>query len=188
MEYFNTFCSHDKEKILFLRSWLKLLIHNYTHTQTFLTIIGGGGTEKTVLETTFKALVGERNTVTSTLSAMNNDRFELINFKNKSLVTISDSDRVRGINLGPLKMLTGCDRIQGRIKLTQGCYDFTFSGLVMITSNYELDIDDPSGAIYRRMRVLYANNVIKPSEQKILIAKDHTTGKWMGDFSHELYI
>jgi putative DNA primase/helicase len=127
---------------------------------------------------------GDKNTVTTSLSSMNNDRFEPINFKNKSLISISDSERFKGTNLSPLKMLTGGDRIQGRIKLTQGAYDFIFEGLIIITSNFELDFDDSSGAIERRMRVFQVNDAVKLSEQKIMLVKNKTS--WLGPLSKEL--
>jgi P4 family phage/plasmid primase-like protien len=184
MDYLKKFCNYKEEKKDFLRYWLKLLIHNYPYTQTFLVIIGPGGSGKFVFEMICKALVGDRNTVTTSFSSMNNDRFEPINFKNKSLVSISDSERFRGTNLSPLKMLTGGDRIQGRIKLTQGSYDFIFEGLIIITSNFELNFDDSSGAIERRMRTFYATESIKVNEQKMLLVKTHDS--WIGPLSKEL--
>jgi phage/plasmid-associated DNA primase len=184
MKYIDYFCSYNEENKFFLRSWLTLLIYNYPHTQTFLVIVGPGGSGKSLFETICKALVGDNNTITTSLNAMNNDRFEPINFKNKSLVSIS-LEKFKRTNLSPLKMLTGGDKIAGRIKLNQGSYDFIYEGLIVITSNYELIFDDSSGAIDRRMRVFHSNGSVKQSEQEILLVKDKKGG-WKGPISKEL--
>lgn len=106
--YLQEFCENKPEKIHFVRSWMKLLISSFHQTQTFLYVVGPGGSGKSIFESICKALVGMDNCITTSCSAMNNDRFEAVNFKNKVLVTISDSEKLSG-NLSVLKMLTGGD-------------------------------------------------------------------------------
>lgn len=71
-------------------------------------------------------------------------------------------------------MLIGDDKIKGRIKLAQGIYDFEFRGLVMITANQMLSIDDSLGAIERIIAIFTTCNVLPPERQEIMLV---TNGK-----------
>lgn len=113
-------------------------------------------------------MVGMENTISTSLSNINNDRFETINFKNKMLVSVSNSETFKR-NVVQLKRLTGGDQIRGRIKLTQGSFDFNFNGLVLITANEPLQVSDTSGALERRIRYFEAPNRIQDSNIKTLL-------------------
>lgn len=82
---------NTQETIQFLRAFLKCLIHSDTSNQVFLYLLGTGGTGKPVFIRICTAMVGHENTVNTSLSAMNNDAFEVTNFKDKKMVTINDT-------------------------------------------------------------------------------------------------
>lgn len=182
-EYMKDFTGGDQEKEGFLYSWLLLLIRTYGLTQTFLYVEGPGGTGKSIFESLARALVGSERTIQTSLATMNNDRFEAVNFENKKLISISDSESFQG-SLAKLRNLTGGDRIQGRIKMTQGGFDFGYEGLVIITANRRIASDDTSGALERRMRIFEANNVVPLEKQRCLILESRN--KWSGPLVSEL--
>jgi hypothetical protein len=75
MEYLDKLCSYQEHKKTFVRSWLSLLLHNYCYTQTFLVIIRPGGSRKSIFEMICKALVKDRNTITTFFSSMFGNSF-----------------------------------------------------------------------------------------------------------------
>ena len=121
-KYMENFVSDPKTQE-FLQAWVTLLLHSHHYTQTFFYLEGPGGTGKSIFENICKALVGINNCVSTTLASMNSARFETINFLNKQLVTISDSEGFKG-SYSRLKNITGGDMLQGRIKLTQVSFDY----------------------------------------------------------------
>lgn len=182
-DYLNDLCNGDKEKIKFLRCWLKLVIISNNETQTFLYIVGKGGTGKSIFGKVASLLVGEGKNLATSLKHMNNDRFEAVNLRDKTLVTISNTDNFSG-NIAILKQMTGGDVIKGRIKLVQGAFDISFEGNILIVGNYLLGSEDTSGALQRRIRVLEANNVIKPEKQLNLL--NYLRGEWSGLLLNDL--
>jgi len=135
--------------------------------QTFLFLLGPGASGKSICVNIQAALVGHDNVVNTSLKSMNLDQFETSNYFNKSLITINDSELFRG-SLATLKQLTGGDSIKGRKKLVQGSFDFYYTGLVVIISNFPLEAQDASGSVERRLKLLKADHVVpqrQPSER-----------------------
>lgn len=63
-------------------------------------------------------------------------------------------------------------------------YDFVFDGLIAMSANVPLIATDRSGAIVRRMKVVYTTNSINPMRQReLLVSKG---GKWHRELADEL--
>lgn len=160
--------SGDPTQLKVIRSWLKLLIVRDNTSSTFLYILGKGGVGKSVFGNIASILSGEEDVLASSLKSLNNDRFELANLKDITLVYLTDNDNYQG-DLGQLKKLTGGDLLQGRIKLKQGSYDLRREALVLIVSNFMLNSIDRSGALDRRIRLINVDN--RSNKQKRLLYK-----------------
>lgn len=83
------------------------------------------GTGQFILGNVCKAIGGQENLITTRLESMNNNLLETINFRNKMLVSVSDSETVKK-SLTQLKTLIGGDWMKGRLKRIQGQGKFWF--------------------------------------------------------------
>jgi phage/plasmid-associated DNA primase len=107
------------------------------------------------------AMVGQENTVKTSLNAMNKDTFEVGNFKDKKMVPLNDTEEFRG-SFSRIKQMTGQDRLSGRRKFANETYDFVFEGLIAMFANFPLLAVDSSGAMERRMNVVFTNKPVSP--------------------------
>ncbi len=123
-------------------------------SQTFLTLRGGAGTGKTTLANVIEGMIGRHN-VTELRIAQLSERFELIRFVGRTLLSGKD---VPGdfLNMRPahvLKALVGGDTLEGEVK--NGNESFSVHGCfnVLISTNTRLRVklDSDAGAWRRRM-------------------------------------
>ncbi|MDD5677884.1 MAG: DUF5906 domain-containing protein, partial [Kiritimatiellae bacterium] len=126
-------------------------------SQTFLTLRGGAGTGKTTLANVIEGLIGRHN-VTELRIAQLSERFELIRFVGRTLLSGKD---VPGdfLNMRPahvLKALVGGDTLEGEVK--NGNESFSVHGCfnVLISTNTRLRVklDSDAGAWRRRMLIV----------------------------------
>lgn len=105
LKYLNQFCNEDKDRIRFLQCWLYLVLLKDNETNTFLYIVGRGGTGKSVFVKVVSLLIGEASVLATSLRDLTTDRFETANLFNKYLVICNDTEHFTG-SLATLKQLT----------------------------------------------------------------------------------
>jgi len=169
LKYMNDFTSNNEDHIEFLRSYMKLIIANEMSTQTFLYIVGPGGSGKSVFLNVCVALVGQEQTLSSSLRAINSDKFEAANINGKSLLILTDSEHYTG-DQSKIKAIIGNDRIMARKIFVQGAFNFYSQCLVIIVSNFNLGSTDTSAGLERRIRLYEAHKVV-PKRRLLLEAK-----------------
>lgn len=183
--YINNVCNSDQSKILLLQSFLTCLIHGYNQTQTFLYLFGPGASGKSVFAQICIALVSQDKTISTSLAQMNRDNFEAMNYKDKRLILINESEQYRG-PLYRLKQVTGGDMLSGREKNVQGSFDFTYNGLVLVISNHPFQSTEPTNALKRRVREIESPNSIPEKQQIPLLYWCFIEKKWKGCLASEL--
>jgi putative DNA primase/helicase len=109
------------------------------------------------------ALAGESNTETSTLAAIENNRFELAKHYNKRLCVINEAGKFGG-QLNMLKAMTGGDHLPIERKHQQQSGTFVYKGLVLMATNDDISTSD-SGVARRRITVRF-NKVASESQKK----------------------
>ncbi len=136
----------------------KLLIYfcaaslkGFSNLQKFLQLTGYGGTGKGLFSNYVTALIGEENTASIGFDELQ-DKHERYKLFGKRLIVMPDQDKLSG-RLSYFKRLTGGDPIGAR-DLFKSAMEFTFKGLVLISSNHP--ITNTSEAWLKR-RLLLAN-------------------------------
>lgn len=151
---------------MILLCWLNACLKGRSDLQRFLHLTGPGGTGKGTFIRLAISLVGGKNNHASSLSDWCSNRFEPVNAYNKRLLTFADEDKYIG-GLSNFKKVTGGDAIRGEIKKRQA-FDFLFSGMVMLASNYPIFSGDTSSGIYRRLLMVPFNRIIPPHKRRDL--------------------
>ncbi len=146
---------NDKETVQFLRAWMAAVLHGRNDLQKFLHLKGSGGTGKSTFLRLLTELIGQTNTVDTSLNQLEQNRFETAMLYNKRLAVISDSDKYGG-SINNLKAITGKDLIRLERKHQQQAGSFIFQGLVVMASNESLQVTDhTSGLDRRRITVIF---------------------------------
>ena len=181
MDFLQTFTNGDKGREIVIRSFTKVLLMSKVTVQKFMYIVGQAATGKSQLALLFTALVGKRATVTTGLKALHSDAFEVDNLRNKRLILVSEAGKYQG-ELETLKKITGNDALAGRKKFLQGSSEVVVEGMVVMVSNVEFSIYDPTGSIPRRIVIIRADNVSEERDPLIQFTKK----KWVGPLADEL--
>jgi putative DNA primase/helicase len=100
--------------------------------QKFLHIIGLGGSGKSTLMNLLISVVGQQNTASLDLDALN-EKDAIADLFGKVLLVFPDQDSC-GKQVSNFKKITGQDLLRGR-KLYKDAFHFRFDGMVAITSN-----------------------------------------------------
>lgn len=183
LKFLHDFTGGCKIKATLIRSFLYVILTGHYSTETFLMCQGVGGTGKSVLNNIMSFVVGDYGTVSTDLSSLKNDRFETSVLEHARLVLLSDIGKCTMSEFDVLKGLVSRDKIKGRKKFIQGASDIRLNGLVVVNSNYKVDIShDTSGALDRRMRVLIANDKAMDPIKLLSINNDI----WDGPISDDL--
>jgi len=118
----------DKETVNFLRAWMAAVLRGRADLQKFLHLKGSSGTGKGTFMRLLTALIGQTNTVSTSLDQLEQNRFEAAALYNKRLAVISESDKYGG-SINNLKAITGQDHIRLERKHQQQAGSFVFQGL-----------------------------------------------------------
>ena len=119
--------------------------------QKFLQLIGGGGSGKSTYTTLLTALIGEENTATLNLSDLE-DKHEIARIFGKRLIVLPDQDKAPK-KMSNFKRLTGQDRLSGR-RLFENGFEFVFSGLTVVTSNFPVFHTNVGSWLTRRVSMI----------------------------------
>jgi putative DNA primase/helicase len=141
--------------------------------QKFLHIIGLGGSGKSTLMNLLIAIVGQQNTASLDLDALN-EKDAIADLFGKVLLVFPDQDSC-GKQVSNFKKITGQDLLRGR-KLYKDAFHFRFDGMVAITSNQPI-FHAGSG------RWLTRRAIMVPFKQ---IVGDHQVRDLEKEFEHEL--
>ncbi|MEP0871147.1 phage/plasmid primase, P4 family [Trichocoleus desertorum AS-A10] len=132
-----------------LRAYLNTIILSRVDLQRYLECIGPGGTGKSTYTRLAVALVGRRNTFTTELKQLEQNRFESAAIYGKRLVLITDSERYGG-QVSKLKALTGQDLIRYERKNQQQGDGFASQAMVLIAANEAIQSNDYTSGLQRR--------------------------------------
>lgn len=169
------------EMVKFIRAYLNCIVTSRTDLQSYLELIGPGGTGKSTLIRLAQALVGVQNCHTTSLVKLENDKFETANIYNKKLIIISDSERYGG-GVSILKAITGGDSIPFEVKFKQAKGGFTPSAMVLLAANELPQSSDYTTGLSRRRLTVRMDKQIDVLKRRDLI---EISGESInGDFAH----
>ena len=158
----------DEGRTKTLKAFLRCMVGGAYQAQKYLEIVGTGGAGKSQLMTICVALMGEANTVQSSLSALDGkdgtSRFETSNLYGKKLVTMPDQEKFFGASSN-FRCITGNDHVRNEKKNVQAGNSFVFQGFVIITANQFMNPKNNGSAILRR-RVPMLFDVMASDEEK----------------------
>jgi putative DNA primase/helicase len=156
----------DEDTVQLLRAFMAALIRGPAKYQRFLHLIGPGGSGKSTFIRLLQMMTGQKNTVSTDLRQLEQNRFEAATLYGKQLALITDSDKYGG-SINVLKALTGQDPIRLERKHVQQSGSFIFEGLVVMASNESLTTTDyTSGLERRRVTVPFENRVTEEEKQR----------------------
>lgn len=168
------------EMVKFIRAYLNCIVTSRTDLQSYLELIGPGGTGKSTLIRLAQALVGVQNCHTTSLVKLENDKFETANIYNKKLIIISDSERYGG-GVSILKAITGGDSIPFEVKFKQARGGFTPSAMVLLAANELPQSNDYTTGLSRRRLTVRMDKQIDVLKRRDLIEISGESIK--GDFA-----
>ena len=160
LRFLSEMCNHHQDRINFMRSVCYAVIFRKYSAQVFLSLTGAPATGKSTFVNILTALVGQKNVISTNLKTLVSDKYEVANLKGKSLILINDCEEYSN-DLGILKQITGGDLLSGRKKYLQGSFDFYVNGFVILVTNHFLKAKDPTSALLRRIRIMYADKISK---------------------------
>jgi putative DNA primase/helicase len=167
------------------------IVKGRSDLQRYLELVGPGGTGKSTYIRLAMALVGLRNTHTTTLQRLEGNRFETASIRGKRLVVITDSERYAG-NVSVLKAITGGDSLPYEAKFQQSTGGFTPTTMVVVAANEVVQSADYTSGLERRRLTVPLKNQIACEQQRNLIEcvasnfmgslsvifRDCSTGRW----------
>jgi len=160
---------HDGETVELLRAWLAALARGIAlHRVLFL--IGVGGSGKSTFARLATALVGKRNSATSDLRRLEENRFELANVYGKRLLNIGEAGRYGG-EISVLNKLSGGDELPLERKHVQQGGSFHFDGLVLIVSNEDVVTTDATSGLERRRVTVRFPRAVSSTDQADWLAR-----------------
>lgn len=167
----------DQSLVELLRAYLNAIVRGRVDLQRYLECIGPAGTGKSTYMRLAIALVGEKNTFTTELKQLEQNRFEPAGVYGKRLVLITDSERYGG-KVSVLKALTGQDSIRCERKNQQQGNGFVPQAMVLIAANESIQSNDYIGLPRRRLSVPFTH---VPEVSRDLLSI--TNGKPSGEFA-----
>lgn len=146
-----------------LLAYLAAVMLGMSDLQKYLEIIGRPGTGKSTFIKIAQDLVGEENTVTTSMRQLHENRFETANFYGKRLAIIPDADQWGG-SVEVLKNITGQDPIRYEEKNRQQGRPFIYRGMVIVSANQAIQSSDASTALARRRVPVFIDRFLRPEE------------------------
>jgi putative DNA primase/helicase len=122
----------NKEHKQLLIHFAAAVLRGRNDLQKFLHLNGPGGSGKSTFTNLLTGVIGEENTANLDLPNLE-DKHEIARIFGKRLVIFADQDKAPK-KVSNFKKLTGQDRLSGR-KLFHDGFEYTFSGLAVVTSN-----------------------------------------------------
>ncbi len=174
----------EDSQIPLIRAFVRAILTGRADLQRYLEIIGPPGSGKGTFLRLLTALVGQKNSHSTTLKTLENSRFETASLYKKKLVQITDAETYSG-DCPIFKAITGDDFIPNETKHRQAGEPFRFQGLVVIAGNATAATGDYSGALARRRITVRFINLVRPEDRMNMdeIFKPHLAGfiKWVID-------
>lgn len=157
----------NEDQVQLIRAYANAIIKGRYKLQKFLSLVGFGGTGKGTLLRLITSLVGEKNTVSTELKQLEQNRFETARLYKKKLILITDSDKYSG-DVSVLKAATGQDKLRYELKGKQGNDGFTFKGMFLIAANQDIKSSDYTSGLARRRITIRFDNFVKENEVRDL--------------------
>lgn len=169
----------DDDIVELIRAYLKAIVTGRADLHRYIELIGPGGTGKSTILRLAQALVGTRNTHTTTLDCLENSKFETASIKDKRLVMITDSDRYGG-QVSTLKALTGQDTLHYEVKFQQSREGFISNALVLVAANETIQSSDyTSGLARRRISIPFTNQIPNHKQRNLIsFSQDNLSGEF----------
>jgi putative DNA primase/helicase len=147
-KFLDTFTNNNQQLKDIAIAFCAAVLTGRADLQKFLYLFGSGANGKGAFMSLLSMLVGKENTHSTTITELNESRFESANLMNKRLVLMTDEDkRVGGLSV--FKSATGQDPIRYERK-GKDATNFVFKGMFVIAANSPTFVGDSSFAIKRR--------------------------------------
>ena len=169
LEWFEQMTGDDRVMVEFLRAHLGAIIRDRSDIQSYLELLGPGGTGKGTFTRLATALIGDKNTVSTTLKNLEENRFDTARIFGSKLVVITDADKFGG-EVSVLKALTGEDKVRFEQKYKQPLDGFYAQSRVIICANEPPQSSDYTSGLGRRRQTTYLTNKIPIEKQRNLIS------------------
>jgi phage/plasmid-associated DNA primase len=150
-----------------LRAYLNAIVKGRSDLHRFMELIGPGGTGKSTFLKLAMSLVGEKNTATSELKHLENNRFEMANVFDKRLILITDAERYTG-DVSMLKAITGGDPVRLERKYVQSNGHVVCNAMVLIASNESITSSEYTSGLYRRRMTIHFEHPVQLNKQRNL--------------------
>lgn len=181
LSFINKQMEGDAGRVKTIQAFLRCLVSSYYQIQRYLEVVGAGGSGKGEFVRVCRALVGDMNTVDSSLSKLDpskdSSRFATLPFKDKKLIIFADQDKYYGGG-EIFRKITGGDNLDNEKKHQQSGAGFVYEGLVIVTANSFINPKSSGGAILRR-RVPVKFDVVVTEEEKAAYDAHANIGSYM---------
>lgn len=132
--------------------------------QKYFTLLGEGANGKSKFLEIISSFIGRRNVSNESLQNLADNRFRLINIKNKLLNVCDDANRDLIKDTGMIKSITSGATIVGE-KKNHHPEEFNFDGTIIIACNELPSTRDNSYGFYRRSEIIVMKGKIPVSQQ-----------------------
>jgi phage/plasmid-associated DNA primase len=172
------------ELVHLLLCYLAAVMRGMTHLQKYLECIGPPGTGKGTFLRIAQAVMGGRNTTSTSLSKLESSKFEQAKVSKAPLVIISDAERFAGSCL-VLQSLTGQDVMSGEKKgIQEEVGDGqAATGMVILAGESIPKTSGSTGVNRRRITVPFTRQVSERNRKNLLTIEtvnkiDHLSGEF----------
>lgn len=147
----------EKSKREFLQKAIGYALTGDVSEQCFFILWGGGANGKSLIQNLLLRLFGGYGVKTN-YDAFLRKRFsgipnDIARLAGGRLVVATEGPEGQALNEPVVKELTGGDRITARF-MRQEFFEFEFTGKIFLATNHRPLIDDPSDAMWRRVRLI----------------------------------
>jgi phage/plasmid-associated DNA primase len=148
-----------------LRAWLRACLVGAYWLQRYMELTGKGSAGKSTYMALCCAIVGDTNIASTSLRALETNRFETATIKDKRLAVMVDSERYCG-PAAMLKAMIGGDPLPYEEKHKQKTRSFIFTGLVLLVANETIAFEDYTSGITRRRIAVNIEKLVTEAEKR----------------------